>query len=81
MRLSCSNTTNNVVDLDYSARDCVKSLAKRFQHKNVNVTLYSLSLADSLVKNCGLVMHREISSRAFMDTLVQKVTLSVRALD
>lgn len=38
-------------------------------HRNANVQLYSLTLADALAKNCGIEAHRELASRSFTQTL------------
>ncbi|KAH8551595.1 hypothetical protein BGW37DRAFT_426018 [Umbelopsis sp. PMI_123] len=54
-----------------AARDCVAAVQKRLQSKNANVQLYSLALAQALVKNCDLTVHREISSRTFTNSLVK----------
>ncbi|CAO3675443.1 unnamed protein product [Umbelopsis ramanniana] len=54
-----------------AARDCVAAVQKRLQSKNANVQLYSLALAQALVKNCDLTVHREISSRTFTSALVK----------
>ncbi|TPX46200.1 hypothetical protein SeLEV6574_g03334 [Synchytrium endobioticum] len=71
-----------------SARDAVAVLRKRVQHKNVNVVLFSLTIANSLVQNCGTSVRREICSRAFVDALVKLVsnrsiheTIRARILD
>lgn len=42
-------------------------------HRNANVQLYALTLSDTLSKNCGLVAHRELSSRSFTQTLTRIV--------
>ncbi|KAK9895200.1 hypothetical protein P389DRAFT_154014 [Cystobasidium minutum MCA 4210] len=55
------------------ARNCITAIQKRLQHRNANVQLYSLTLADSLVMNCKVDLHREISSRAFTQTLSRLV--------
>ncbi|KAI9247642.1 hypothetical protein BY458DRAFT_527114 [Sporodiniella umbellata] len=56
-----------------SARDCVAAVEKRLNNRNPNVQLYALALTESLVKNCSLVVHREVSSRSFTNTLVKLV--------
>ena len=43
-------------------------------HRSPNVQLYSLSLAESLSKNCSVTLHREISSRAFTAGLEKLIT-------
>ncbi|KAG0210345.1 ESCRT-0 subunit protein hse1 [Mortierella sp. GBA30] len=54
-----------------AGRDCLASIQKRLANKNANVILYSLTLCESLAKNCGLKAQREISSRAFTALLVK----------
>ncbi|KAJ3965868.1 hypothetical protein EV361DRAFT_616738 [Lentinula raphanica] len=56
------------------ARLVLSSLLKRLSHRNPNVQLYTLSLADALSKNCGLIINREIASRAFTSGLEKLVT-------
>lgn len=45
------------------------AVLKRMAHRNPNVQLYALSLAESLSKNCGVELHRELASRAFTQGL------------
>jgi signal transducing adaptor molecule len=47
---------------------------KRLAHRNPNVQLYALSLTDSLSKNCGVAVNKEIASRAFTQGLEKLVT-------
>lgn len=54
---------------------------KRLAHRNPNVQLYTLTLVEALSKNCGLDVHREISSRAFTQGLEKLVTDRVRVFD
>ncbi|KAI1078137.1 hypothetical protein F5B20DRAFT_571865 [Whalleya microplaca] len=49
----------------------VQSLIKRLAHRNANVQLYTLELANALSQNCGKGMHRELASRAFTDALLK----------
>ena len=42
-------------------------------HKNVNVVLYSLTLANSLLQNCGEKVRRALSSRIFVDSLLKQL--------
>ncbi|KXX73197.1 Class E vacuolar protein-sorting machinery protein HSE1 [Madurella mycetomatis] len=53
------------------AKDAVQSMIKRLAHRNANVQLYTLEVANALSQNCGKSMHREISSRAFTDALLK----------
>ncbi|KAJ3091437.1 ESCRT-0 subunit protein hse1 [Quaeritorhiza haematococci] len=57
-----------------AAREAINVLSRRITHKNVNVVLFALTVANSLVQNCGATVHREISSRAFLDGLVRQVS-------
>ncbi|PHH75648.1 hypothetical protein CDD80_2201 [Ophiocordyceps camponoti-rufipedis] len=52
-------------------KEAVQSMMKRLAHRNANVQLYTLELAHALCQNCGLPIHREISSRAFTDSLLR----------
>ncbi|TCD65854.1 ESCRT-0 subunit protein hse1 [Steccherinum ochraceum] len=56
------------------ARNVIAAILKRLAHRNPNVQLYTLSLAESLTKNLGVEIHREISSRAFTQGLERIVT-------
>lgn len=56
------------------------AVLKRLAHRNPNVQLYTLTLAESLTKNCGTEVHREIASRAFTQGLEKLVTDRVRFL-
>ncbi|KAI8809354.1 hypothetical protein BJ742DRAFT_804827 [Cladochytrium replicatum] len=71
-----------------TAREAVQVLCRRLQHKNVNVVLFTLTVANSLVQNCSVKVRREISSRNFVDTIVKLVstrttheTIRTRILD
>ncbi|KAL2019915.1 hypothetical protein VTK56DRAFT_9090 [Thermocarpiscus australiensis] len=52
-------------------KDSVQSMIKRLAHRNANVQLYTLEVANALSQNCGKNMHRELSSRAFTDALLK----------
>ncbi|CAK7272273.1 ESCRT-0 subunit protein hse1 [Sporothrix epigloea] len=52
-------------------KEAVQSLTKRLAHRNANVQLYTLELANALSQNCGTPMHRELASRAFTDALLK----------
>lgn len=47
------------------------AIQKRLVHRNANVQLYALTLADALSKNCGLTVHQELASRSFTQTLAR----------
>ncbi|KXS09207.1 hypothetical protein M427DRAFT_64587 [Gonapodya prolifera JEL478] len=61
-----------------AARSAVSALIARVQHRSSSVVLSSITVADALIKNCGVVLHREIASRAFLDAL--KTRLADRTL-
>ncbi|GAA5893853.1 hypothetical protein JCM5296_004619 [Sporobolomyces johnsonii] len=60
-------------DGEAGARNCVAALQKRLTHRSANVQLFSLTLAGALVNNCGPPLHREISGKAFTQTLVRLI--------
>ncbi|KII87126.1 hypothetical protein PLICRDRAFT_113324 [Plicaturopsis crispa FD-325 SS-3] len=59
---------------EQGARNVIAAVLKRLAHRNPNVQLYALSLAESLSKNCTIVLHREIASRAFTQGLEKIIT-------
>lgn len=54
-----------------SPRDAAAALIKRLAHRNANVQLYTLELANAFSQNCGPRMHRELASRSFTDALLR----------
>jgi signal transducing adaptor molecule len=46
-------------------------MIKRLAHRNANVQLYTIELANALSQNCGVSMHRELASRSFTDALLR----------
>jgi hypothetical protein len=46
-------------------------MIKRLAHRNANVQLYTLELANALSQNCGNKMHKELASRSFTDALLR----------
>ena len=56
---------------DTGGKDAVSAMIKRLAHRNANVQLYTLELANSLSQNCGLKIHRELSSKSFTDALLR----------
>ncbi|KAH9004545.1 hypothetical protein EDB86DRAFT_2883929 [Lactarius hatsudake] len=59
---------------EQGARNVIAAILKRLAHRNPNVQLYSLVLAESLSKNCGKELHQEIASRAFTQALERLIT-------
>jgi signal transducing adaptor molecule len=69
------NLCDKVIDEgEQGARNVIAAVLKRLAHRNPNVQLYALSLAESLSKNCGIELHREIASRAFTQGLEKIIT-------
>ncbi|KAK5069037.1 ESCRT-0 subunit protein hse1, partial [Cryomyces antarcticus] len=62
---------DRVSSSDSGAKDAVAAMIKRLAHRNANVQLYTLELANALSQNCGAPMHRELSSRSFTDALLR----------
>ena len=60
------------------SKEVVQAIIKRLAHRNANVQLYTLTLVEALSKNCGIEIHREISSRAFTQGLEKLITDRVR---
>ncbi|KAH7397346.1 hypothetical protein BKA66DRAFT_437913 [Pyrenochaeta sp. MPI-SDFR-AT-0127] len=46
-------------------------MIKRLAHRNANVQLYTLELANALSQNSGTQMHKELASRSFTDALLR----------
>ncbi|XP_076918698.1 TOM1-like protein 6 [Bidens hawaiensis] len=55
------------------AKDVVKALKKRLQHKNPNVQLLSLTLLEMMVKNCGEHVHVQIADRNILPDMIKIV--------
>lgn len=53
------------------AAQATAALIKRLAHRNANVQLYTLELANALSQNCGAPLHRELASKAFTDALLR----------
>lgn len=56
---------------DTGAQQAVAAMIKRLAHRNANVQLYTLELANALSQNCGVRMHKELASRSFTDALLR----------
>ncbi|KAJ3366473.1 ESCRT-0 subunit protein hse1 [Allomyces javanicus] len=67
---------DRIEQVDNGPRTGVLAIAKRIPHKNQNVVLHALTLTEALVKNCGVSVQHEISSRPFTEVLVKKLTAS-----
>ncbi|KAF1912094.1 hypothetical protein BDU57DRAFT_560004 [Ampelomyces quisqualis] len=56
---------------DTGAKDAVAAMIKRLAHRNANVQLYTLELANALSQNCDIQMHKELASRSFTDAMLR----------
>ncbi|KAL3531618.1 hypothetical protein ACH5RR_005139 [Cinchona calisaya] len=55
------------------AKDVIKAVKKRLQHKNPKVQLLSLTLLETMVKNCGDYVHFQIADRNILQEMVKIV--------
>ncbi|KAL8146656.1 hypothetical protein AgCh_004403 [Apium graveolens] len=64
------------------AKDIVKALKKRLQHKNSHVHLLALTLLETMVKNCGDPVHSQIVERNILQDMIKivkkKTNMTVR---
>ncbi|CUS09043.1 unnamed protein product [Tuber aestivum] len=52
-------------------KNAVAALIKRLAHRNADVQIYTLELANAFSQNCGPKMHRELASRSFTESLLR----------
>lgn len=62
---------DKVATNDSGPKEAVSAMIKRLAHRNANVQLYTLELANALSQNCGVSMHRELASRSFTDAMLR----------
>ncbi|KAL6629463.1 hypothetical protein ACP70R_029228 [Stipagrostis hirtigluma subsp. patula] len=55
------------------AKDVVKSLKKRIAHKNPKVQLLALTLLETMIKNCGDIVHMHVAERDILLEMVKIV--------
>lgn len=53
----------------FSPKAALSAVKKKLASKNPNVTLLALHCLESMVKNCGHPIHKEVATQAFMDDL------------
>lgn len=54
-------------------KDVVKSLKKRIAHKNSKVQLLALTLLETMIKNCGDIVHMHVAERDILHEMVKIV--------
>ncbi|XAR55765.1 hypothetical protein NMG60_11035962 [Bertholletia excelsa] len=57
----------------WDAKDVVKALKKRLQHKNPKVQLLALTLLETMVKNCGDYVHFQIADKHVLPEMTKIV--------
>ncbi|KAL8168122.1 hypothetical protein V2J09_009621 [Rumex salicifolius] len=57
----------------WMAKEVVKSAKKRLQHKSPRVQMLTLTLLETMVKNCGEQVHFHIAERKVLDEMIKIV--------
>lgn len=65
------SVVDKVTESPTGSKDAVAAMIKRLAHRNANVQLYTLELANALSQNCGNKMHRELASRSFTEAMLR----------
>ncbi|OMP05695.1 VHS domain-containing protein [Corchorus olitorius] len=65
----CDSVNSN----HWQAKDVVKAIKKRLQHKSSKVQLLALTLLETMVKNCGDFVHFQIAERNVLGEMVKIV--------
>ncbi|ONM28249.1 Thioesterase family protein [Zea mays] len=55
------------------SKDVVKALKKRIGHKNPKVQLLALTLLETVIKNCGDILHMHVAERDILHEMVKIV--------
>ncbi|KAF3330441.1 TOM1-like protein 2 [Carex littledalei] len=62
------------VNSDYGqARDVIKAIKKRLHHKSSTVQFLTLTLLETLMKNCGDYVHQQVQEREILNEMVKIV--------
>ncbi|GMI64466.1 hypothetical protein HRI_000115900 [Hibiscus trionum] len=65
----CDSVNSN----HWQAKDVVKAVKRRLQHKSFKVQLLALTLLETMVKNCGDYVHFQIAERNVLGEMVKIV--------
>ncbi|WOL07327.1 target of Myb protein 1-like [Canna indica] len=57
----------------WQAKDVVKAVKKRLQHKNPKVQFLALTLLETMIKNCGDCVHFQVVEREILQEMVKIV--------
>ncbi|KGN58706.1 TOM1-like protein 6 isoform X1 [Cucumis sativus] len=57
----------------WQAKDVMKAVKRRLQHRNPKVQLLSLTLIETMVKNCGDYVHFQIAERNILGEMIKIV--------
>ncbi|WOL07911.1 TOM1-like protein 2 [Canna indica] len=57
----------------WQAKDVVKAVKKRLQHKNPKVQFLALTLLETMIKNCGDYVHFQVVEREILQEMVKIV--------
>ncbi|KAK9067791.1 hypothetical protein SSX86_011902 [Deinandra increscens subsp. villosa] len=77
--LNCPDWRINIAICDtinskpWLAKDYIKAVRGRLQHKNPNVQLLSLTLLETIVKNCSEHVHSQIAERKMLQEMIKIV--------
>ncbi|KAI7750714.1 hypothetical protein M8C21_013016 [Ambrosia artemisiifolia] len=77
--LSCPDWRLNIAICDtinskpWLARDHIRAVRSRIQHKNPNVQLLALTLLETIMKNCSEHIHAQISERKILFEMIKIV--------
>nr|CAD1841873.1 unnamed protein product [Ananas comosus var. bracteatus] len=55
------------------AKDVIKAVKKRLQHKNPNVQFLALTLLETMVKNCSDYVHFQVVERGILEEMIKIV--------
>ncbi|KAI5663038.1 hypothetical protein M9H77_22361 [Catharanthus roseus] len=70
MNIDICDTVNSN---QWLAKDVVKAVKKRVQHRNPKVQLLALTLLETMVKNCGDYVHFQVADRNILQEMVKIV--------